>query len=335
GESFSANKDRIEEAALSYGKFGFQNDEVIAGLTVLERGTGSVNKSLGLLTLTGDIARARGIGLAQSATVVAKVFGGQETALRRAVPGLSKHAHGMDLIRLESAKMAGQMAANTTAADRFHAVLHDTQEIVGTALLPTLNKYLDQLSRWLDRMNRSGKLQRDVARTSQLLADAIGAIKTVLDPLVVAFQTLAKAVGGNKRAFELLLGFFVAFKGLKIAGGLLETASALRKTAIEGRGLLRVVARLRLGLIRLATNPYVIAIVLTYVGAKAVADKIKQLQKMYLDAQAQTFKKGSNLETTLVPNLAKQIEALKKAGVSSKDILAKLRQQLGGSLKAD
>src|SRR4029077_8019894 len=48
GESFAAHREEIERTALSYGKFGFQNDEVIASLTVLERGTGNIRKAMAL-----------------------------------------------------------------------------------------------------------------------------------------------------------------------------------------------------------------------------------------------------------------------------------------------
>src|SRR4029077_12478812 len=143
-------------------------------LTVLERGNGNINKAISLQGLTADVARAKNLDLAKAATVVAKVFGGQETALRRAVPGLQKNAHGWDLIRQAQQKLAGQAAANTTASERFAATLHDTQEIVGTPLLPTLNKYLTSLGKWLDSMNRSGKLQEDVTKASNVLSDAVG-----------------------------------------------------------------------------------------------------------------------------------------------------------------
>jgi hypothetical protein len=154
GES-SDQPRTIEKVALSYAKFGFNNDEVVQSLTVLERGTGNINKAIALQGLTADLAAAKGGRLADAATVVAKVFGGQETALRRAVPGLEKNAHGWDLIREAQAKLAGQAAANTTASKQFASTLHDTEEIVGAVLLPTLNKYLTSLSRrGCDRMNQ-------------------------------------------------------------------------------------------------------------------------------------------------------------------------------------
>ena len=110
---------------------------------------------------------------------VAKVFGGQETALRRAVPGLEKHAHGLDLIAEAQQRLAGQAAAGTTVAERFSATLHDTEMIVGNALLPTINKLLTSLGNWLTKMNESGKLQRDVnsaVKTGTALFQALVAV---------------------------------------------------------------------------------------------------------------------------------------------------------------
>jgi hypothetical protein len=208
GESFGQNRKRIEEAALAYGRFGFTNEQVTQSLTVLDRGTGNINKSLKLEMLTADIARAKNMDLADAANVVAKVFGHQETALRRAVPGLEKNAHGWDLIREAQQKMAGQAAAGTTVSERFAATLHNTEEIIGTALLPVLNKYLTQLSKWLDQMNRSGKLQKDVntfmKNATPIVSDLAGAVKGLADAYGTLNDVLRKLPGQKG---QTLFGF--------------------------------------------------------------------------------------------------------------------------------
>jgi hypothetical protein len=197
GESFADSRKRIEEAGLSLSRFGFTSEDSAHALTVLDRGTRSISESIRLQGLAADIARAKNIDLAAAANVVAKVFGGQETALRRAVPGLSKTAHGMDLIRQAQQRLAGQAAAATTPSERFNATLHETERIVGTALLPTLNRYLTQLSVWLDKMNRSGQLQRDV---NQAIKQAV----PLVDDLAKAFTGLAGAIGGAVRLWNQL-----------------------------------------------------------------------------------------------------------------------------------
>jgi hypothetical protein len=222
GESFITNRQRIDQTAESYAKFGFQNDEVIASLTVLERGTGKINEAIRLQGLAADIARARNIELAQAATVVAKVFGGQETALRRAVPGLRKNAHGLDLIRLAQARLAGQAAAGATVSERFAATLHDTEEILGKALLPILNKYLGRLSDYLDQLNRSGKLAQDVnqlagaidtlAGAIGVLHDAEGKFETGRNFLQRQFGKLGGVLTGS--AFSQLKGITKAYNNM-------------------------------------------------------------------------------------------------------------------------
>lgn len=203
GESFTANKTQIEQAGLSLEQFGFTSEDSAHALTVLERGTGSITRAIRLQGLAANLARAKNLDLAAAANTVAKVFGGQETALRRAVPGLEKTAHGMDLIRLAQQKLAGQAAAGTTEAQRFSATLHDTEVIIGTALLPTLDRALSKFSRWLTQLNRSGKLQRNLQSATEelgtafgLLADAIGVASNAYDEFRDAAAKLPGGRGG-------------------------------------------------------------------------------------------------------------------------------------------
>ena len=236
GESFAASSHQIEQANLGLAKFGFTSEDAEHALTVLERGTGNIQRALSLETVSADIARAKNIDLAAAANVVAKVFGGQETALRRAVPGLSKQAHGLDLIAQAQKRLAGQAAAATTPGERFNATLHDTEVIIGTALLPTLNKYLTSLTEWLERMNRSGQLQRDVTGAVKVATGAIDAAKTVVDAAAGAFRTLNTVTGSTKDTLKLLFSAFVAFKTLKLAATFAQISGSIRGvgTAAEG-----------------------------------------------------------------------------------------------------
>jgi hypothetical protein len=214
GESFQGSKQAIDQAELSLEKYGFTSEDSAKALTVLERGTGNIAKAIELQGTAADLARAKNLDLASAANILAKVFGGQETALRRAVPGLDKEAHGLDLIREAQQRLAGQAAAATTPQERFAATLHDTQRIIGTALLPVLNRYLTNLSKWLGEMNRSGKLQRDINQTVKAAT-----------PL---FEALGKAAGlaaqGLGKYEDALVGLQQASKGGGIKGGLADVA---------------------------------------------------------------------------------------------------------------
>jgi len=220
GENFLKNRDAVEKAANSYAKFGFDNDEVIQSLTVLERGTGNITKALRLQTGVADIARGSNRSLAQAATAVAKVFGGQESQLRRLVPGLPKAAHGITLIQDAIAKMRGQAAANTTAAERFASTLHDTKEIIGNALLPVINRYLDAGAAWLQQLNRSGQLQQYAARFAHGLANALEGVWRLLRPLIRGFQELIGILGGVGNTLTVLIGAWAGFKAAGIASAI-------------------------------------------------------------------------------------------------------------------
>jgi hypothetical protein len=337
GESFAANREQIEKVADSYSKLGFTSEDVEQGLVVLERGTGNVTKSLQLLQLSADIARAKGITLAAAGQVVAKVFGGQTSALRRAVPGLEKNAHGWDLIRQAQQKMAGQAAASTTASENFSAALFNTEKIIGQALLPTLNKYLDSLGQWLTRMNESGKLQKDVAASAKFLAQAISLAKTALGPVVEAFQSLKMIVGGTKNAVYALAAAFGAFKFAQLIGWLKGTAAAVGLIGTEAEGSAAKVGLLGraiglLGASGLAGTGLIAGAGLAGLYMqKSAQDAAEQAQK----AAAAGLIQGSKLETSLVPKIAEQISRMMAKGMSAAEILPRLKAQLGGSLKAD
>lgn len=236
GESFAASRDQIEKAGLSMSKFGFTSEDADRALGVLERGTGSIRKSIGLLGLTADLARAKNLDFAAAANIVAKVFGGQTTALRRAVPGLEKNAKGWDLIREAQAKLAGQAAAGTTVSDRFAATLHETQRIIGEGLLPVLNKYLGQLTVWLDKMNKSGQLQKD--------------LNSFVKESTPIFHGAGVAIGIAADALHRYGDMLGALRTESKKGGLLNlpgrgAADVLRLLVDPGYGISKVIQTLR------------------------------------------------------------------------------------------
>jgi hypothetical protein len=273
GESFKDNQAKIEQAENSLAKYGFTSDDSAKALTILDRATGSITRSMGLQLGVANLARAKNIDLAAAAAVVAKVFGGQETALRRAVPGLDKQAHGLELIAEAYAKLRGQAAAATTPSEKFSAVLFDTEKIIGTALLPVMNKYLDSVSKWLDKANRTGEIQRDAAAGVGVLKDAISVLKTAVDGLKGAFDVLNSVTGSTKESLKLLLGVLVAFKTAKIAQEFLGIAGGVKQVGANAEQSKGKVKGLQGGLTNLSANPYraTIEIYAIYKGATGLA----------------------------------------------------------------
>ena len=231
GESFQANQAAISKAELSLEKYGFTSEDSAKALTVLERGTGKITEAMKLQGAAADLARAKNETLSDAANTLAKVFGGQETALRRAVPGLDKNAHGLDLIAEAQQRLAGQARAGTTVSEKFEATLHNTEVIIGNALLPTIDRLLTKLGDWLDKMNRTGQLQRDLNTAVKDGTGVIQGIEAILKPVVALFKEFGDAVGGTKKEVELL---GLAFAGWKIQGWL--NGIGLLKGGITGIG---------------------------------------------------------------------------------------------------
>lgn len=246
GASLKAWRSTIDEADLRLAKFGVTSTAAEQSLTVLDRATGNIAVALKLQSVAVDIAKAKNIDLSQAALIVGKAYDGQLTSLRRLGVEIPKGATNMDALRIAGQKFAGQARANTTEMDRFHATLHDTEVIIGQALLPTVNKLLTSLSGWLDRMNRSGRLQKDVNGLVRTATGLFGDLKAIVEPLADAFKTLADNVGGVSNALRILVGVFAGFKAAKFAGELGLIGSSARTSAGEVAGLRAALGRLAL-----------------------------------------------------------------------------------------
>jgi hypothetical protein len=221
GAKYGQWRKQIEASGLGLQKFGFNVTEAQQSLTVLDRATGNVQVALKLQGVTADIARAKNKTLAEAALIVGKAYDGQLTSLRRLGVAIPKHATTMEALTLVAQAFSGQAKQNTTDLDKFHAALYNTELIIGKTLLPTINRLLTRLTDWLDKMNKSGKLQRDLNRAIQISTE-------IIQTLAAAFKTLSDAVGGSKHAVELLLGAFLAFKTARVIGGIADAISAVR-----------------------------------------------------------------------------------------------------------
>lgn len=211
GVSWKDYGKQIEAATTALKRqAAFDDEDLYKSLQILVRGTGDVTKSLRLNAEAADIARARNKGLVETATALAKAAAGQETALRRLVPGLSKTEHGYALIEEAARRSAGAAAAYAhTAAgaqDRFRIGVQDLEKAIGRGLLPTFTNLANKASDWLNDSKNQARVQRDVneavhagAEVAHGLGEAIHYINLGLGPLV-------KGLGGVERAVELAFG---------------------------------------------------------------------------------------------------------------------------------
>ena len=225
GSSIALYGKQIDQADLSLAKFGFTSDDAESALTFLVRATGNVTTALRINTVAAEVARATGRTLTESALLLGKAYDGQTTGLKRLGVELPKGVKGMEAINITAQKFAGQAKAGTTEAEKFGATLHDSEVIIGQQLLPVLNKYLAKGATWLDQMNRSGRLQKDVKTGIHDVGDAIQATEAILGPFVTMFKDFGKAVGGTKNELELLGLAFITLEARAklIKWGLIST----------------------------------------------------------------------------------------------------------------
>lgn len=246
GRSWEQYSQRIQDAASETSRLsGFDDERLLATFATLLRRTNDVNKAFELNALAANVARGRNIELEQATQLVLKASIGQVGALRRLGIDLKAGATATDALRLLNEKYAGSAArfADTAAGAqaRFNVALQNMQEVIGTALLPSLTKYLSQAADWLDDTENQERVQRAVnsavSAASGLLQTASGILRT--------FKTIVEDVdrvtGSFKNTLELLLAVGIARKLTNLAGGFTlvgrEATKATGRAAAGGGGV--------------------------------------------------------------------------------------------------
>jgi hypothetical protein len=250
-ESFRVNQAAIDKAGLSLSKYGFTIKDSEEALTVLDRATGNISRSIQIQGVAANVAAARNKTLSWAALILGKAYDGQTASLKRLGVELPKGAKGMQAINVVAQKFAGQAAANATSLKAFHAALFNTEVIIGRALLPTFNRLLDRLTVWLEKMNRSGRLQRDVNQAMQTATGIIDALRGPVEGLAKGFKDLGDVVGGSKNEVKLLGTAFAAWKVsgwltalTGLTGSVKGVGTAAETSAGQVRGLRGALTRL-------------------------------------------------------------------------------------------
>lgn len=146
------------------------------------------------------------------------------TSAQKALAAYAIEMHDTALEHGFFAKHAGQLSEEQK---RLKALLTNVREELGTALLPTVLKYTRSLVDWLSKSKNQATILRDVKSAVHILTEGISAAVAVLRPMARAAELVAKAVGGWKHAFELILSGYLAFKFLKVARAIKECQLAM------------------------------------------------------------------------------------------------------------
>lgn len=194
---------QIDETSLRLSQLaGIEDDELKQAFTTAFRGSQNVSAAFAIQAAAADVARGRHINLATATIALTKAYGGQTTALRRLGVQVPATLHGLAAIQFVQARFAGQARAGTTAQERFSAAFKNFEEILGTALLPTFNKILTSLSRYLNNTENQKKIQHDATTAAHGLGTALVGVGKAFDFITSKKGQIVTGFALTKAAFN-------------------------------------------------------------------------------------------------------------------------------------
>ena len=228
---------------------GTADSELRPAFSALLTGTKDVGEATDALRLAQDIATATGSNLAGVSDALAKAYGGNMKGLQSLSPemkGMIADGADLDDVMLALNDNFGGAAARSaeTAAGKFKILknsLGETQEAIGAALLPVIEKVLPYLQKMADWAQDNPKAFTIIAGTIAAIAASIvavniamalnpfgiimigiGALITALTIAYTKFQSFRDGVNivlnGLIGGFELFANSFIGAINLIISG---------------------------------------------------------------------------------------------------------------------
>ena len=204
----AATEDMI--AAMSRAT-GTSDSELRPAFAALLVGTKNVGEATDALSLAQDISIATGTDLATVSDALAKAYAGNMKGLQALSPemkGLIKEGASLDVVMMALADNFGGAAAKSadTAAGKFKILknsLAETQESIGAALLPVLQKVLPYLQAMADWAQRNPTAFMIIAGAISAVAAAIVAVNIAmaLNPFGLIAVGIAALVTGLTIAY--------------------------------------------------------------------------------------------------------------------------------------
>ncbi len=223
--SLAKNKDAIDARTQALSQMSGFDDELITTTFInFVRRTGDVTKALNLNAIAVDVARGRNISLEASSALVTRASLGMAGSLRRVGIAARDGASATELLDLLQRKYAGSAEAygNTAAGaqERFKVALENTQEILGTAVLPVITQALTAATDWLNQTKNQEKIQHVANKTADAGKDAITGLSIAYD---IANHTVVPLTKGTVALDKIL------FKAGKTA---VQTAADMLKLSL-------------------------------------------------------------------------------------------------------
>jgi len=210
----AATEDMISAMSRATGTADSELRPAFAALLV---GTKNVGEATDALSLAQDIAISTGTDLATVSDALAKAYAGNMKGLQALSPemkGLIKEGASLDTVMMTLSDNFGGAAARSaeTAAGKFKILknsLAETQESIGAALLPVLQKVLPYLQAMADWAQKNPTAFLVIAGTISAVAAAIMAVNIAmaLNPFGLIAVGIAAVVTGIAIAYTKFESF--------------------------------------------------------------------------------------------------------------------------------
>jgi hypothetical protein len=141
---WDGNTKAIEDTIAARLKLGFSDDEQRESLAILVAKTGDYNSALAISGAAMDLARLKGIELAEATKAISLGMSGSGRALKELGINVKDYASGTEILGAIQEKAAGQAEAfgNTTAGAMLAAqvAIDEASETIGVKMLPIIKK---------------------------------------------------------------------------------------------------------------------------------------------------------------------------------------------------
>lgn len=238
GIEYDQYKGHIQDALRAQELLtGFTEEKTTRAFTALVRATGSVDGGLRALHVAGNIARGANIDLETATLKVVRAFNGQTRGLTALGLVIPKGVKGWQALEIAQNKYAGSSAAYAKTAqgaqDRFNIALHQTEVLVGEALLPVLTKYLTKGADWLGQTKNQKKIQEDVNAAVHTAAGLVHDLEGAFHDAESVLKPVVKSLGGVRDTVKILIAlkFAAIVRGWATSFGTIEARAA---TAFAG-----------------------------------------------------------------------------------------------------
>ena len=225
GVDFKAAKPVIDAQADSMRNLGFSMEETYAALAKMTAATGSPQTALNSLAVAADLARAKGMSLAEAGSLIAKASVGAARGLAdlglKVGVTIPKGANLATILKLIEDRVGGAAKAfGDTLGGKIAIARANFQQLevtIGTELLPYAIKFTDWITKTaIPKVGEFTTFLKDHKGEIEAFAAVIAGIWAV--------NKIAAGVSAAVTAIKVLIGVYNA---LKVAAGAAFIAEAM------------------------------------------------------------------------------------------------------------